>query len=146
MISFKEFFENNQNNFSKITYHISNTQNEIKHFIPSSHGIYGYGVYTTPNLNKIKKHYNDIKSKRYNGRVYKLNVNIQNPIDDNGILKDGSNYWELIKELGPEEAKNYAIKLGHTGVVRSSSDGTEIVLPFSGDQIQILDNNFNINI
>ena len=133
--------ESTNNIITTKTYHISNTQNEILHFIPSIQGIYGWGVYTTPNLNKIKKHFYDIKSKRYNGRVYLLNVSIQNPIDEKGLLKDGSNYWELIKELGPEQAKNFALNLGHTGVIRKSTDGTEIILPFSGDQITILDSN-----
>lgn len=138
-MKFKLFFENTNNKY--ITYHISNTQDEIKHFIPSEKGIYGWGVYTTPNFDKIKKHYFDINSKRHNGRVYKLEVTINNPINQTGLLKDGANYWDLIKEVGPEEAKNYALKLGHNGVIRKSSDGTEIILPFTGNQIKILDNN-----
>ncbi len=142
-MKFKEFFESN-GSLKQVSYHISNTDKEITNFIPSQHGIYGWGVYTTPNLEKIKKHFYDPKSKRHGGRIYKLEITINNPIDESGTMKDGANYWELINEVGPEQAKNYALSLGHNTVIRTSTDGTKIILPFEGRQIKILDSNFKV--
>jgi hypothetical protein len=137
----------------KKVWHISNTDKTIDHFIASNKGIFGPGIYTTTNFEKIKKHYFDSKSKRHGGRVYELEVTLQNPIEGNdGILKDGSPYYKLIQayasEYGGEEgsvmAMEHAKKLGHDGVIRKSTDGTEIVLPFDDISIKIINNNVNM--
>jgi hypothetical protein len=38
----------------------------------------------------------------------------------------------------------YAKKMGHDGVIRSSTDGMEIILPFDNKSIKILNNNVNM--
>lgn len=137
----------------KKVWHISNTDKTIDSFIPSNKGIFGPGIYTTTNFEKIKKHYFDSKSKRHKGRVYELEVTLNNPIEGNdGIMKDGTPYHKLLQayaaEYGGEEgsiqAMEYAKKMGHDGVIRSSTDGTEIILPFDNKSIKILNNNVNM--
>lgn len=138
---------------TKKAWHISNTNEPIIHFNPSNRGIFGPGIYTTTTFEKVKKHYFDQKSKRFNGRVYEFEVTLNNPIEGtDGIMKDGTPYYSLLQhyasEYGGEEgsikAMEHAKHLGHDGIIRKSTDGTEIILPFDNKSVKIINNNVNM--